>query len=275
MQFHEQSTKPKKRRWLWVLVVVLGLGLFTAGYARFIEPNWIKVTHHTLVVEKTLSKPLKIAHLSDLHLRDMGFRERKILELLTNEKPDIIVITGDWVAPEGDIAVRHAFFKQLHAPSGVYAVRGNWEVNNAPIDHGFAETDVRLLKGEEVLLENGWSILGIDDYTPEHEEERRPPRSISAPLCMALFHEPAVWDQIDPPCTVSFSGHTHGGQVRIPGITPFWLPPGSGAYVEGWYHKQDQHMYVSRGLGTSMYQIRFFCRPELAFVTLTPQANAR
>lgn len=261
------------RLWWWLIStgMLLVLGGATALYARFIEPNWIEVTRSVVQVPVKLEKEIKVAHLSDLHIQEFGVRERMILETLAQEKPDVIVITGDWMSKEGTPQSRREFFRQLHAPGGVYAVRGNWEVDMEwwQNEHGFVGTDVQLLLNQEVFLSNGWSVLGIDDFTPEGKPEREVPLSRQPETCIALFHEPAIWDRMSSRCAVTFSGHTHAGQVRFPGIRPFWLPAGSGSYMEGWYEKGTAKMYVSRGIGTSRYPIRFLCRPELAFITIS------
>jgi predicted MPP superfamily phosphohydrolase len=73
---------------------------------------------------------------------------------------------------------------------------------------------------------------------------------------------------------VALAGHTHGGQVRIPMIRPFWLPSGSGSYFAGWYAGSHGGLYVSRGLGTSLLPIRFLARPEVFLLTLQGQGSS-
>lgn len=90
---------------------------------------------------------------------------------------------------------------------------------------------------------------------------------------LAVFHSPATFDDIAGKIPVALAGHTHGGQVRIPLLPPIWLPYGSGDYVDGWYEKNGSRMYVTRGVGVSILPVRFLCRPEVAFITLTPTRN--
>jgi hypothetical protein len=70
------------------------------------------------------------------------------------------------------------------------------------------------------------------------------------------------------------AGHTHGGQVRIPFVRPFWLPEDSGNYLEGWYEKGGSKMYVNRGLGWTALPVRFLCRPEIDFITVEPESHS-
>lgn len=100
------------------LVLLMAAGL---GDASFVEPYWIEVTHHRTPFAG-LPQELKIAHLTDLHIREWGRRERRLLQLLDEERPDWIVITGDTTSPGVPDAVRHELLSWLHAPLGVFAV---------------------------------------------------------------------------------------------------------------------------------------------------------
>ena len=113
-------------------------------------------------------------------------------------------------------------------------------------------------------------MVGLDDAatgSPDLEIALRgvPPDA----FVIALFHSPVYFDQLAARCPLALAGHTHGGQVRIPLVPAFWLPRGSGRYLAGWYRRDAAEMYVSRGIGTSVLPMRFLCRPELAFITVT------
>jgi predicted MPP superfamily phosphohydrolase len=258
---------------------VMGLVLLGAlgwGYASWIEPSWIEVTHHRTRLAG-LPRELKLAHLSDLHLREWGRRERRLLELLDEERPDLIVITGDTASPGVPDTVRHELLSRLHAPLGVFAVRGNWEFWAPMEDEArlFQQAGIQVLvNSRQKVAESLW-LVGLDDALAGEPDPGKafvdlPP---GAP-CIALSHVPAVFDQIAERCPLVLAGHTHGGQVRLPGIGPLWLPRGSGGYEAGWYERQGSRMYVSRGLGNSILDVRFLCRPELAIITLTGEASA-
>jgi predicted MPP superfamily phosphohydrolase len=85
---------------------------------------------------------------------------------------------------------------------------------------------------------------------------------------IAAFHAPAFFDTVAGRVPLVLAGHTHGGQVRLPLIPAFWLPRGSGRFLEGWYAERGSRMYVSRGIGTSFLPIRFRSSPELAIITV-------
>lgn len=262
---------PSKSRWL-----ALGLLLLLAGVAAvdgfFLEPYDIEVTQHH--VPAPLARPLKIALLSDLHTRGIGRRERRLLALLETERPDLIVVTGDNIARwHGTYAECREVLGRLHAPLGVWVVRGNWE-NFRPLENEkefYASAGVNFLLNEARPVRDDVWLMGFDDLSAGHPEMEPALRAVPPGLyTIALFHSPAFFDRIAGRCQLALAGHTHGGQVRIPLIPPFWLPKGSGRYLEGWYEKNGARMYVSRGIGTSILPVRFLCRPELSIITVGP-----
>lgn len=108
------------------LTVALGIAITTLFiYSRWIEPSWIEVTRHQ--VSAGTDRPLKIIQLSDLHTDEFGVRERNVLEIIHQEEPDAILISGDTVANEGDWKSVGILLSRLRAPLAVFLVRGNWE----------------------------------------------------------------------------------------------------------------------------------------------------
>ncbi len=81
---------------------------------------------------------------------------------------------------------------------------------------------------------------------------------------ISIFHSPIFFKEIASLVDLAFSGHTHGGQIRLPFFGAISLPPGSDQYEQGWFQNNRARMYVNRGLGTSIIPIRLFCRPELS-----------
>lgn len=248
-----------------------------AGDAFFVEPNWIEVSRYS--VPAPLATPLKIAHLSDLHTSGVGFRERRLLRLLDAERPDLIIVTGDTVASggKGDYGKSRQMLARLHAPLGVWLVRGNWE-NWRPVRNErayYAAAGVNLLVNEaRAAREDVW-LAGFDDAvsgTPDREAAFRMVKP--GAFVIALFHSPAYFDQVAGQSALALAGHTHGGQVRIPLVPPLWLPHGSGRFLAGWYEEKGSRMYVSRGVGTSVLPVRFLCRPEVAILNLVGTAPA-
>jgi hypothetical protein len=257
------------RKFLIVLVVIAGFAL--AIDAFLIEPYRIEVTHSS--VQAPLVQPLKIALLSDLHSRGLGRRERRLLALLNAEQPDVIVITGDTVTRGRHYPNIRPILSSLHAPLGVWLVRGNWE-NDFPLRNErefYSQLGVHFLLNEAAPIRPSVWIAGLDDPTSGKPDLDAALNSIpQGAYVIAAFHSPAFFDTVAGRVPLVLAGHTHGGQVRLPLVPVFWLPEGSGRFLEGWYAERRSKMYVSRGIGTSFLPMRFLCRPELTIITLGP-----
>jgi uncharacterized protein len=249
------------------LIAILALS-FTAGFNAFwIEPFRIEVTRHR--VSAAIPTPLKIAHLTDIHTYGLGAREQEMIRLIDAERPDLIVITGDLISHSGSYQGCRDVLRKLHAPLGVWIVRGNHEVW-WPVEKErdfYASAGAQLIVNENRRIAERVWLIGLDDAfagAPDLEKGLAgvPPDDFK----IALFHSPAFFDLAAGRCDLALAGHTHGGQVRLPLVNPFWLPPSCGRYLEGWYESKGSRMYVSRGIGTSILPIRFMCRPEITIV---------
>lgn len=262
------TRSPKSRRYLKLLLFFCALALVDG---LFVEPNWIQVTHST--VRGNVPAPLKIAHLTDLHTSHLGFREKRLLKLLDQEAPDVIVIAGDTISGWGTYGGESELLKRLHAPLGVWLVRGNWEDNRPRKDeHKFyGSLGVHFLFNQSAEIRKGIWLIGLDDPTFGRPNLSEALSGVPAGAYrIALFHSPKYFSTTAGRYDLALAGHSHGGQVRIPFLKPLWLPAGVGPYVEGWFEKDGSRMYVSRGVGTTFLPIRFLCRPELAIVTIEP-----
>ena len=265
--------KRLRRRGAIALVVVAVLVVIDA---LALEPFWIEVTHHQ--VPSPFVAPLKIAHLTDLHTQGVGRRELSMFALLEQEDPDVIVITGDVVTGGTTEADCRAVLGLLHAPLGVWLVEGNWEHRKGPqgAKDLYESAGVYLLDNQSVELRPGLWLVGFDDaMTGSPKIETAMLGIPDDAYIIALFHSPEFFDRIAAECDLALAGHTHGGQVRLPWLPPVWLPPGSGRFVEGWYEREGSQMYVCRGIGMSILPVRFFCRPELAVITVGERSNGR
>jgi uncharacterized protein len=256
-----------------LIFVFLALGLVAFSYAHWIEPVWIEVTRHTLKAPITV--PFKIAHLTDLHIKALGYRENHLLELIKQEAPDVILISGDSISEGGDYKKVGNFLKKLAAPRGVWLVRGNWEHWHPSKYESqiYADSSVNFLNNSShQLIENIW-IIGLDDNSAGNPNLDNALSGVpDNAYKIGLFHSPDYFFKHGAAFDLVLAGHTHGGQIRIPFLPPLWLPHGSGPYIEGWYdaHNSNSKMYVSRGIGNSILELRFFCRPELPIITLIP-----
>lgn len=261
----------------------LSLGLAGASGALladslWYEPQALKIERHMLQSSSQGGK-VRIVQISDLHLSDFNSYFEKVTKQVADLKPDVILLTGDYLEEQRNIRGVLSFMKRLKATHGIYAVQGNWEywsrLEGENLRRHFAGVGVKLLINERVDLEindHALSIFGLDypsstDHLEQLQKEVDPKR-----FNLLLSHVPAfAHEQLNEDINLILSGHTHGGQVRLPYLPPFYLPRYAGRFVAGFY-QVSQHripLYVSRGVGTSVLPIRFFCRPEIGLFELT------
>ncbi|MEK6705859.1 MAG: metallophosphoesterase [Bdellovibrionota bacterium] len=259
--------------WRPRLIIVL-VPAFLFIYARWIEPNWIEVTEHRIPAK--VDRPLKILQLSDVHTNGLATRELKVLRIIKQQKPDAIVISGDTAPDGGNWSGARAFLERLRAPLGVFLIRGNWEhwnPDSAELQM-YRDAGITFLNNDSRQISRKVWIVGIDDPfagSPDLQQAfLQVPHIPNDVFKIVLFHSPAYFDSIKQHIDLGLSGHTHGGQVRLPFFRPFFLPDGSGDYLAGWYNKGSSRMYVSRGVGNSIAEFRFYCRPEISVFFLDP-----
>lgn len=262
---------------------LVGLGALSGLYGYGWERKWIEVTRIPLPVPG-MPEPFrgtKLVHFSDLHLGHYSGLEdvQRVVDCIRQEKPDLICFTGDLVDESTRLvsgAVR--ILRQLEAPLGKFAVLGNHDyrageqqvVREAWSDAGFAVLDNR-----HVRLEKQGSRLymaGVDDVLLGVPDVRRAVAGIPAgETVILLAHEPDFADEAAAyPVRLQLSGHSHGGQVRIPWLGAILTPKLSQKYVQGLYQIKESGMqvYTTRGIGTTILPVRFCCRPEITVLTL-------
>ena len=265
---------------------VLAIGL--AGYSGLIEPNIIDVTRLDLKVNR-LSEAFdgfKIALISDLHYGPYtGDHEISAAVHDANQlKPDIVFLLGDFVTESlmgrSNDGARKAepcakLLARLGAPYGVFAVLGNHDYATNPefVAEALTSHGITLLRNANEVVERDGArfwLVGLNDamfgYAALEEALRGAPADEPKVL---LVHEPDFADEssrygID----VQFSGHSHGGQIRLPGIHPLWLPALANKYYRGYYRVRDLQLYTNRGIGTVALPFRFCAPPEVTLVTL-------
>ena len=270
-------------------VGVTGLAL----YAGEIERHWIEVTQIDIRLKglPAAFEGLRIAQLSDIHMDEYTepFFLRDAVQRINRTQPDVVLLTGDYVSdgPAGrDFAIGAAWqcaniLRDLKC-SRIYAVLGNHdlavsvlEVSAALIDNGFT-----LLRNASLPLERDGSriwIAGLDDpVNGRPDPERTIPASIrnaiNEPIIL-MCHAPDYIDDLmlhpaGRSAGLVLSGHTHGGQVRLPFLKGFDLPPLGKKYLQGSFQFGETQLYVNRGIGTVGVPFRFNCPPEITQFTL-------
>jgi predicted MPP superfamily phosphohydrolase len=227
--------------------------------------------HHKRIALAGLAQPLTVVQISDVHIRRPGGPLRVIAEALSSLEVDLVLLTGDLIAREWQWPALHDFLAKLPiARLGRFAIMGNWEYW-AGVDPDRWERT--LAQHGITLLRNGWrtigpiELAGIDDYmggTPDFTATLSPG---DAPR-VVMSHCPILFDELVGSADLVLSGHTHGGQARLPGLGALAVPRGSGRRLRGLHHSEDTWLHVSAGLGWSMVPLRWRCPPEIAILTL-------
>ena len=231
----------------------------------------------------------RIAQLSDIHIGPFMPAEqiRKYVEIANALKPDMAVLTGDFVTfdPRTQYAVVEAL-SGLTAPFGVFGCLGNhdaWSGVEASITELFRRRGVRILRGEAVpiAIQGEWiNLIGTDFQSSRRFGPSAPVANLLsdvAPLIVRgrvnilLSHNPDTFDRaaglgVD----LSMAGHTHGGQAALEFISPELAPSRLVTpYVAGWFRKPGGQLYVNRGIGTIGVPIRIGAPPEITVYQLT------
>ena len=265
-------------------LIVAGAGAVAAvaTYAFLIEPRWLQLRRETVHIRplpRSL-EGLRIGLLSDLHLRT-GSAPRVVeraVRRLMGERPDLIAITGDLAEDPEGLETVLGTLARLSAPLGVYAVPGNHDYRagiTAWHEAVARRKGIRDLTNRyEILRHRGASICvgGVDDFFEGRPRLVLPPPP-ARDLTVVLAHSPDQaercrrgYDAVD----LILSGHTHGGQVRVPIVgAPVNSAENPELYDEGLRRRPWTQVYTSRGIGTTGLPVRFMARPEVTLLTLT------
>lgn len=239
-----------------------------AGYALKIEPYRL-VTEELELISPLVKEGTKVAVITDIHLKE-GFDEvqlEKAVKRVNEHHPDAVLFLGDlydnYETWQGDKERVKDAFRAINADIKLcvygnhdYGGKAQWAYKEIMEESGFT-----ILKNEAVLTDLGITFYGADDYI---FGERGEGYSFGTDTYgFAMAHVPASVTDIE---NYGFftAGHTHGGQVRLPFVKPFWTPKGTLEYYGGLYENADgSKIYVSRGIGTSLMTVRFNAVPEI------------
>jgi len=247
-----------------------------AVQGTLIEPGRLVTTSHAF--GSTSGPRLRIALVTDLHVRRVGGLERQLLERLHDSQPDLIAIVGDAIDRRAAIGHLDTLLGEFPRRPRTCAVMGNWEYNCGAGRHLmgrlYEKHGIDLLVNRFLDIEHEGRrvrITGLDDLIRGSSDARQA-LAAAEPVerHLALLHCPVHRDVMgmprEHPVSLVLSGHSHGGQVA-PFGRPLVLPHGCGAYVAGWYHRAaTAALYVSRGVGTSGIPVRLGAPPELALI---------
>ena len=245
------------------------LFLFLLIYSVFVEPNILTV--RKIKLNNEALKGLRIVFVSDLHIKPYErFRLKRIVKKINAQNADIVLLGGDYVSghemgktlsPE-KIA---AELSKLQSKLGTVAVMGNhdgWQGKKEIIED-FEKVGISVLENAGKDYER-FFVAGVEDLQTGMPDINRALNGCKKPVIL-LSHTPDIVEKIPSDITLTLAGHTHGGQVVMPFKGALIVPSKFGTkYAHGFF--ENERMYVSRGLGTSILPLRFNCFPEIVVI---------
>ena len=274
---------------------LLGLSaIATSVYAGGIEPYGLVVTRYTPRPSTwPVGRKLSITVIADLHAGgpDMTLPHiRQIVEAANRLKSDLVVLLGDYTTSYQFVdrplpyAVWAAELARLQAPLGTWAILGNhdWWNNVSDIRQALADVRIPVLENRAVMLganDQRFWLAGLGDQLAYRLGRGRFRGVDDLPGTLAqvqtkdpillLAHEPDIFPRVPARVALTLSGHTHGGQIRVPLIWPVFVPSKYGTrFAYGHVVEEDRHLIVSGGLGTSLIPARLGVPPEIVHIQL-------
>jgi len=256
-------------------------------WALWIEPASL-VTRHTRLELSGWHEDLRLAVLTDFHIGapHVGLDKlRRIVERTNAENPSLVVLLGDFVIggprrqtglPGGTFVAPEPIaqeLRNLHAPLGVFAVLGNhdWWFDGEQVGRALTGVGITVLENRAVRIKRGdqafW-LAGIADlWTRDPDITGTLERVDGDNPVLLISHNPDIFPEVPPRVSLTIAGHTHGGEVSLPFFGRPVLKSRTG-YSAGHFVEQGRHLFVSSGIGTSIFPVRFGAPPEIVILTL-------
>jgi predicted MPP superfamily phosphohydrolase len=261
----------------------------TLIYGSYILPKRMKVEKYEISFNRK-NLPIKAAFFSDLHLGP--YKKRKYLEKIIQKinafQPDVVFLGGDLISMKGKALKELDPLKKIQARLGAWAVLGNHEFDLPFYTHEpdfkaaqifkekLKELGVNILDNRVEHFQNLFNLVGVNDLWVQKKkdlfsflEKLKTKLDFKYPTFL-LSHNPDIMyylkkTQLDKKIDVVLSGHTHGGQIRLPIIGPLWTVPSITNYQQNFYQQKKTQLYVTYGAGESGPRARLFSRPEIVF----------
>lgn len=262
-----------------VMASILVLEISCVIDAIYIEPNYLDVTQITLKNHKITRKGtrIRICQISDLHFAEEVPLVSRTIRTINQLKPDFVILTGDYLSDPAKTENLSRFIRALKPRVATYAVTGNWDVNfDAP--KLFHRAGIPLLDKDLWFDRIGDTQIVFAGLYGRNNQMVFASSALRDAVKIVLGHNPDdVYRIRSWHVDYYFSGHTHGGQFRL----PFWGPIETVSefgkrYDIGPYKVGKTWMYVNRGLifeKAFSLKIRFLCRPEITVVDLVPDSR--
>jgi len=241
------------------------------SYSYFIENHSFSVTK----IRFDWGLGRRIVFISDTHIDSSVYNVTSFVESIDRLRPDMILHGGDHVSNVDGIDGALDLLDKLSRIAEVYTVWGNHDIWSGLMDKSIIDRvrsieNVYLLINQSTYCDGFW-ICGVNDpYTYMDNIDKTLENVDSDEVKILLAHSPQIIDEARYRVDLVLAGHTHGGQVNIPGIGALWLPLPRKyyKYVQGLFNEEGLAMYVTRGIGTVFLPIRFNCPPELVIIEI-------
>jgi predicted MPP superfamily phosphohydrolase len=280
-----------RRKLLWGAAAAGTIAL--AGDSILLEPNRPRIVHQDFLLPRWPERlnGFTIALLSDFHY-DPCFSVHPLhaaIPMVNGLRPDLIVLGGDFVSqpPIGDD--RKAAFaaepcarllRQMTAPHGLWAVLGNHDeaTDHKHVTRALQAENIQVLANQSQAIEHDGAriwLAGVNDVLGNTADLPKTLHRVPTNEAVILLaHEPDFADEAAKfPIDLQLSGHSHGGQVRIPLLPPLFLPALAKKYIRGRYNVGGLALYTNAGLGTVGVPVRLNCPPEITLLTLKRQTT--
>jgi hypothetical protein len=274
---------------LWPIALLAFAGLGFKAYRNTFHPTINRISIDIPREKRHINgafPPIRILHLSDLHMENISIKPEGLVADLADEALDLIAITGDFLDRAYNIPKAISFVEQLQQLSprlGTFVVFGNHDylLPAAKLDLLQRELEgvgCRVLRNETVTLDAAdvkLHVIGVDDYATRHSDLAKSFQQVPGDgLRLVLTHDPnVVLEMQEYDYDYLLSGHFHGGQIHWP--KPFHLAKMGQLprmnIVKGLHYLNGRPFYISEGLGQTGLNVRLRSRPEITVHTLQSQ----
>ncbi|MBQ9244818.1 metallophosphoesterase [bacterium] len=258
----------------WFILFCI-VGLVACVYTFFYEPEMITVKHYK--IKDAELKGLKIVFVSDFHLKKYQTKRfKKIINLINEQNADIVLSGGDYVALHNidktlSVETIAEGLSKIKSKYGFYTVLGNHDAGKAETDilKAFEKYSIKTLINNNVIVNIGSEnlyIAGVRDIQTGRPNIFKALANTGNPVIF-LTHNPDIYTVIPNNVNLILAGHTHGGQVRLPFLGGIIVPSKyKNKYALGLIEEDNKKMLVTKGIGTSVLNVRFNCKPEIVVI---------
>ncbi|MFH1405502.1 MAG: metallophosphoesterase [Patescibacteria group bacterium] len=273
-----EEFRSKKRKWL--IVLLLSLSILIIVYGSLIEPRILTIDEQSIVVSQDQGIELKAVVVGDLHLgpyKKSGWA-KKVVERVNLLDPDIVFLVGDYISNSKEDVKYFDSLGDLKAPLGIYAVTGNHEYHShasVEVIAKLGSLDIKILENENEAVDvSGGKIMiaGISDIWFEGDLYKALEGLEKSDNVILLSHNPdAVLATVTKKADLVVSGHTHGGQIRLPFLGPVpRIPDALGQeYDKGLFVFKGIFLYITNGVGEIGTRVRFFNPPQVSVLNVS------